>query len=324
MAKDSAQRERTGVIRIELRPYRKWQKACHLTNGVVELVVLLDAGPRVLHFGLCGGENQFHEFADQDGLRGGNEFRLYGGHRLWVWPETERTYYPDNSEVQIESDARGARFIAPPEFHSPGASLRKSMRLELDETGSRVRVTHSILNTGSVAAEFAPWAPTVLRPGGRAILPLPARHAMDKEHFQSVAPMTLWAFTDFTDSRWIIGREFLQLVQQSKPQGLFSEQMSGLFVKDGWGAYVRSDIAFVKRARPVLGARYPDFGCNFEIFTNPEFLELETLGPVATLAPGKAVEHAESWWLYEGNFDLTGEDEIRQSILPLIAKTEMP
>jgi len=312
------------VIRVVTRPYLGWEQCCYLTNGVVELVVLADAGPRVLHFSLSGRENQFHEFPEQAGLRGGTDFRLYGGHRLWIWPETERTYYPDTATVQIETDSRGASFLAPVEIHGPGACLRKSVRLELAESKPCVRVTHCIRNTGTGPTQLAPWTPTIMRPGGRAILPLPPRHAMDKDHFQSVSPLTLWSFTDFTDSRWSLGQEFLQLAQESEPAGRFPEQMSGLFVKEGWGTYLRSGTLFVKRARPVAGATYPDFGCNFEVFTSPEFLELETLGPVVSLAPGEAVEHTESWWLFENVPAISAEDDIQKILIPLVASTELP
>jgi hypothetical protein len=45
---------------------------------------------------------------------------------------------------------------------------------------------------------------------------------------------------------------------------------------------------------------YPDFGSQAEIFTDHRFLELETLGPLASLAPGAAVEHVEEGQLFEG------------------------
>ena len=75
--------------------YRGWENAYRISNGTVELVVLADVGPRVISYSFVGGENIFHEVAEQAGLRGGKDFRLYGGHRLWVWPEVERTYFPD-------------------------------------------------------------------------------------------------------------------------------------------------------------------------------------------------------------------------------------
>jgi len=309
------------VIRVEKTEYRGWRNAYLLTNDAIELVVLADVGPRLVRYALQGGANQFHEFADQAGLSGGAEFRLYGGHRLWAWPEVERTYFPDNHPVEVVVAPAGAAFTAPVELAPPGTALQKKISIELSETGTHVKLVHSIANLAAAATELAPWTPTLLRPGGRAILPFPLRAAMDKDHFQSVSPLTLWSFTDFTDSRWALGQDFLQLIQQEKPSGRFPEQMSGLFNAAEWGFYVHSGSAFLKRASVVPQAKYPDFGCNFELFTNPEFLELETLGPVVTLQPGEATYHTEHWWLFDGLPPITCEDSIRLAILPLVLQT---
>jgi hypothetical protein len=309
------------VIRIEKREYRGWPNSYFLSNDCVELVILADVGPRVIRYAFTRGENQFHEFRNQGGSSGGDEFRLYGGHRLWAWPEVERTYFPDNRSVDVSITTRGATFTAAVEADTPGTSLQKSIALELSEQGSHVRLVHSITNHSSVPTQLAPWTPTVMRAGGRGILPFPPRAAMDKDHFQSVATLALWPFTDFTDSRWILGQEFLQLIQQGKPSGRFPEQMSGLFNPAGWGAYVRSGCVFMKRAKIIPEAQYPDFGCNFELFTNSEFLELETLGPLVTLQSGETVRHAEDWWLFGGIGGLSDEHSIRTHLLPLVAQT---
>ena len=309
------------MIRIERQNYRGWPNSYFLSNGTVELVVLADVGPRIIRFALSGGENQFHEFENQAGLRGGNGFRLYGGHRLWVWPEVERTYFPDNSPVDVTITAASATFTAAAEAEAPGTCLQKSISIELSEQGSVVHLNHSITNRSAEPTELAPWTPTVMRPSGRGILPFPPRAAMDKDHFQSISPLTLWSFTDFSDSRWRVGQNFLQLIQQEKPVGRFPEQMSGLFNPAGWGAYVRSGYLFLKRAAPVPQARYPDFGCNFELFTNSEFLELESLGPLVTLQPGETVTYAEDWWLFSGIGAISDDDSIRAQVMPLVAKT---
>ena len=101
------------MIRIEKRNYRGWPNPYFFANGSVELVVLADVGPRVVRYAFTGGENQFHEFENQSGLCVGDEFRLYGGHRLWVWPEVERTYFPDNRSVEVKITAADATFTAP-------------------------------------------------------------------------------------------------------------------------------------------------------------------------------------------------------------------
>jgi hypothetical protein len=139
---------------------------------------------------------------------------------------------------------------------------------------------------------------------------------MDTEHFQSVGPLTLWSFTDLADPRWILGTDFIQLRQDQNPKGRFPEQMTGIFDPAGWGAYYSSRTLFVKRAAPIAGAAYPDFGCNFEIFTNPEFLELESLAPKVELQPGECTSHTEIWSLFP---DVPpGEDDawIRSAVAP--------
>lgn len=312
------------MIRVEKRDYRGWTNSYFLSNGSVELVVLADVGPRVIRYALAGGENQLHEFDNQAGLRGGHDFRLYGGHRLWVWPEIERTYFPDNRSVKVKTSSTSATFTAPVEAESPGTALQKSICIELSEQGTRAHLVHSISNCSLTPTQLALWTPTVMKPGGRGILPFLPRAAMDKDHYQSVSPLTLWSFTDFTDSRWRFGQEFLQLIQQEKPTGQFPEQMSGLFNPAGWGVYVHSGSMFLKRAAVVPHAQYPDFGCNFELFTNAEFLELESLGPVITLQPGQSVAHTEDWWLFDGVGPISDDESIRAQVLPLVEQTAPP
>jgi hypothetical protein len=118
----------------------------------------------------------------------------------------------------------------------------------------------------------------MMKAGGRAILPLPPRAAMDKDHFQSVGPLTLWSFTDFADSRWVLGTDYVQLQQQTNPTGRFPEQMTGVYNPAVWVAYFLNGTIFLKCAPVAHVDVYPDFGCNFEVFTNPDFLELESLG----------------------------------------------
>jgi hypothetical protein len=264
--------------------------------------------------------NILHEVAGQEGLAGGDEFRLYGGHRLWVWPEVARTYFPDNRPVRVTQDGNRARFTAGLEDTAPGTRLQKEIEITLNDTETGVTLHHCITNHDTQPADLAVWCPTMLRAGGRAILPLPPRVAMDTEHFQSVGPLTLWSFTDLADPRWIFGTEFLQLRQEPKVRGRFPEQMTGIYNSAGWGAYYCRGTLFVKQAELIKGGTYPDFGCNFELFTNPDFLELETLAPRVLLAPGESASHTEVWSLYR---DVpAGEDDawIRSNVQPLATR----
>ncbi|MBZ5679264.1 MAG: hypothetical protein LAO24_04055 [Acidobacteriia bacterium] len=307
---------------IECIRYRGWNNCCKLSNGTVELVVLADVGPRVIFYGFQGGENQFHEVEEDAGQTGTTKFRLYGGHRLWVSPEVDRTYFPDNSPVAVSELGKTVRFTAPREDAPPGTGLQKEFEIELAPSGSAVRVTHRITNHGTQPSVLAPWSPTMMREGGRGILPLPPRHTMDKDHYQPVGVFGVWSFTDFADPRWHLGTDFIQLSQSASPTGRFREQMGGIFNPAGWGAYVRQGVLFIKRAQVVAGASYPDFGCNFELFTNPEFLELETLGPMVELKPGETVQHVERWSLFANVPDRQDEEWVRNTVVPYIAKSD--
>jgi hypothetical protein len=97
------------------------------------------------------------------------------------------------------------------------------------------------------------------------------------------------------DPRWRFGTEYIQLLQHVNSEYRFPEQMTGIFNSAGWGAYFSSGTLFLKRAPVFPGVNYPDSGCNFEIFTNQDFLELETLGPKVVLRPGEHTTHSETW-----------------------------
>jgi hypothetical protein len=75
----------------------------------------------------------------------------------------------------------------------------------------------------------------------------------------------------------------------------------------------------VKRTKADPSKTYPDFGCSFETFTNAEFLEIETLGPMTELRPGQTVEHAERWTLFRDVKPAALTDEgLDDVVVPLI------
>jgi len=306
---------------LERFSYRGWNNAYKLSNGVVDLVITADVGPRIIFYGFRNGENLLHEVAQDAGKTGGSEFRLYGGHRLWVSPEVERTYYPDNTPVAVAQRGQATRFTAQREELPPGTNLAKELEVELAAAGTEVRITHRIRNDDTRSTTLAPWSPTMMGAGGRVILPLPPRIAMDQDHLLPVGVFGIWSFTDFADPRWVFGTAYLQLRQLADPRGRFQEQMGGIYNPAGWGAYFRRGSLFVKRAAVIAGARYPDFGCNFEVFTNPDFIELETLGPLCELRPGEVVEHEEHWWLFADVPEGENDAWIDSAVVPQVEQT---
>jgi hypothetical protein len=267
-----------------------WPNCLRLANDEIELVTTTDVGPRVIRLAFIGGRNLFKTFDETLGLSGGSEWRIYGGHRLWHAPEVyPRTYAPDNGPVGHEWDGETLTLHAL-ELEN---GLEKAMALTLDPSAPRVMVRHRITNHGPWAVELAPWSVSVMAQGGRAIFP----HEDYQPHPQSlkpVRPVVLWSYTDMSDPRWCWGRRYIQLSQDPTAP---SAQKAGLLNTHGWAAYVLAGDALITRFPYVAGARYPDYGCNVETFTNSDMLEIETLGPVSWIEPGGHIDHEEIWQL---------------------------
>ncbi len=280
---------------MEKIAYGGWPNCYRLANDTLELVATTDVGPRLIRCAFTGGDNLFYEAAGQLGLTGGEAWRLYGGHRLWHAPEEPpRTYYPDTQPVRIQEFGGFVRLTQPVETTT---GIQKEMDLLLAPTGARLTLVHRLTNRSLWPVTLAPWALTVMAPGGQALVPLPPPGV----HGEVLLPdrsLVLWPYSDLTDSRWRWGADYIGLRQEP---GRPEPQKAGLGGPlPGWLAYERQGQLFVKQSPVQPAATYPDRGCAIELFTDGEMLELETLGPLTTLPPGGSVEHVERWYLFTG------------------------
>ncbi len=304
----------TSRIRCEEIEYGGWARCLRLANDVAELVVTLEVGPRVLRLAFRDGDNLFKEFADHAGQTGGDEWKSYGGHRLWHAPEVvPRTYFPDNRPVAHDFDGASLVLTPPPEEAN---GLQLSMAITLDPIDALVTVYHRIENVGPWDVELAPWCLSVMDAGGRAILPQ-EEFIPHPDCLVPARPLVLWHFARMDDPRFVWGDRYVQMRQDDAHP---SKQKIGARNSLGWAAYVRGDEVFVKRFAHDAAATYPDFGCNCELYTEPGFLEVETLGPLIRLAPGAGVTHAERWGLFRAAVGET-EESIATHLLPLVERT---
>jgi hypothetical protein len=317
-----------GPVTIRPVEYGGWKNNLRIANADAELIVTLDVGPRVMSYKLTGGANVLKEFAPQLGKSGEPDWQIRGGHRLWTAPEDlTRTYAPDNGPVKYTvipgspaSVPLTVRFTQPPDAFG----IQKEIDISLAARGGEVTLLHRLINIGKEAADLAPWALTVVAPGGMEIIPLPpkARHPGSAKNAKSpldFAPslaLTLWPYTDFKDPRYGWGSKYLTLKQANGA----GPTKIGLAHKQHWVGYLNGGYLFVKRFGYQNGKIYPDNGSNFETFTSGDMLEMETLGPMVALPPGGAAEHAEIWELFGKVPDCPNEQAIDQFVLPLATK----
>lgn len=300
---------------IEEYSFRGWENCIYVTNDEIELIATTDVGPRIVRFGFIGGQNLFREFTDQQGKTGGDEWRIYGGHRFWHGPEASpRCYYPDNSSVKYKIEGETVKLTQEVEKTT---GMQKEIEITLNPDENQVYVLHRITNRTLWDIELAPWALTVMNLGGRAIVPHEPFQSWE-ERLTPVRPLVLWAYTDMKDSRWIWGTKYIQLKQNPEAK---TRQKLGILNTLGWAAYYLNGELFIKRYKYEPKARYTDFGVNTEIYTDPDILEVETLGELKKIPPGESVEHVESWLLFKAKID-EDEESIDKNILPLVRRTD--
>lgn len=289
-------------MNVEIQQAFGDQRVAVLRTAHASLMVTLDAGPRILHYGLHDSlsdeHNVFHVFPEDMAAGQPDQWLSRGGHRLWLAPENADTYYPDNDPVQMEQTAVNRVVLTPPSE----PRLQKQIEIEMSADASRVRLTHRIIALADLQQPVAAWALTVMKPGGSAEVPLPpsAPHPTDAapglptpDSYLPDRHLALWSYTDLNDERFSWPGD--RLVIRQLP-GTRSAKI-GLLHELGPVSYTVNGMRFTKTVAYSPGANYPDRNCNLEIYTNGEMLELETLSPLSMLRSGESITHEETWTL---------------------------
>ncbi|MBN1264159.1 MAG: hypothetical protein JXA25_01610 [Anaerolineales bacterium] len=218
-------------------------------------------------------------------------YPLIGGHRLWASPEEPGWSYGDESGVPLEIEERHnhVRLI---QLHPEAAGLRREMTLTLDELLPHLTIKHCLTNDGDFPVFAAPWALTILPPGGLVLLPFPR-----SENDSNLLPdrnLVFWPYTtpENLNMVYLPNAILLPTSGRKEPAKL------GTLLKAGWCGYFNDGLFFKKRIqKPQPFNNYPDFGSSCEVYLAPDFFELETLGALAEIPPGESAVHTETWEL---------------------------
>ena len=296
-------------VTIKKVEYKGWKNCLEISNGIVDLIATTDVGPRIIKFGFTGKENEFCEFPEHSGKTGGEEFRIYGGHRLWHSPEHPvRTYSPDNSKVEWRKKKYGVVLTQSVE---PTTHIKKEIEISLTPDFAKVSILHRLTNEGPWEVVLAAWSISMMATGGTEIIPLNTRET----GLLPNGAISLWPYTKLNDKRINWRENYVTLTQDKKAATAFK---IGLSNEAGWAAYANNGHLFVKQYEHEGGMEYPDNNSSYETYTNNTFLEMETLSPLVLLGSGETAEHIETWSLYDNVEKPKNEKDIDSKIEPLI------
>lgn len=281
-----------------------------MENEFIRLEYLLSA-PRIVRLNFQGRDNLFVDLGNEKASTQFGDFLLRGGHRLWHSPEAmPRTYMPDVPGVTVAEIPGGVRIDQPAE---PWTHIAKSIEIRLVPGRPQVIIQHELKNEGAWTVELSPWALSMLRLGGVAILPQPVGNT-DTAGLLANRQVSIWPYTKLDDPRLVLRDDCILINGDTTASADSTPIKLGYFNPHGWMAYWIDGVLFVKRFDPITGLNHPDGGCNTESYCNHKFLELETLGPLEKLQPESTISHTETWELYSS---------LEQPFLPDAIKREI-
>lgn len=256
-----------------------------IDNGILEIGIPLEFGLRIGHFSFCGEENVFFEQPkDMQDYTTEAGWKIRGGHRLWLAPEHDNDYYPDNDPItyRIEKDT-----VILTQKADPLWKVIKEICLSFDK--DRVHVLHRITNIGQEPLTCALWAISSVAYGGTQTINFERRDdGMDPWH-----RICMWDYTNLGDPRVTYTRD--QIVIRHLP--IDDRYKIGVGHPYGPVYYENSNTVFVKHFSVLPGEVYPDANVSYETFCSRHMMELESLSTLETVLPGQSKEHRETWEL---------------------------
>ncbi|TDT71385.1 hypothetical protein EV215_0758 [Hypnocyclicus thermotrophus] len=274
--------------------YKNFGNCLKINNDFIELIVSLDFGPRILSYKLLNFDNIFYEDIDREltfsfdnfskfNLNKNEKWTLYGGHRLWIAPESSpHTYYPDNIKISYEVKDNIFSFIEPIENY---LNIQKIIEIEIID--SKVNLNHKIYNYNAFEIKLTPWTISAMKGGGMSLVPLPKKNTTPLEN----TLIKFWPYNDFNDERFKFVNDFAILEQNHKINSAFKYSINN---ESGQAFYFIDNFVFLKQCNPSKD----NLITNYESYTNKDFLEMEFIGKTEYIPSDSYILFKETWNLF--------------------------
>ena len=287
------------MIKTNISQFYNYGRVMHITDGVCEVKVTLDIGPRVVYCGLCGKQNVFfcdlerktnNKKPEMEKYYGKDRYwYLYGGYRLWMSPEASpQTYYPDNEEVEYVIKGDTVTFIPPLQTEN---QLQTLFSLTLQGNG-KITVSNRMINFSSRKKEGSAWALCAMAKNTHTF-------ALQNDEDTGLLPnrtLVLWPYTNINDERLTVTDGLIDIKQSPDAEaplkiGFNNEKGAAVtLMEDG--------TVFIQRFKTNHKTeKYPDGGCSCEIYSCADFTESEALSPLQTVLPGHSLDFSLEWEL---------------------------
>jgi len=293
--------------------YGGWRDCLVMRGGDCKAIIVPAIGGRVLSYSI-NGENIIFDNPASNGRTLLNSSNFWaGGYQLdvgpelrgvpshtWLWQGPWSWRVPGQFTAQVFSE---------PEL-TVGVQLEKEFVIDPD-TGE-LGLTQRMRNIVSNDVSFCLWDRTLAKGGGFAMFSLSS-----KSRFKAgwsmrqgkSAPGYRYEGDKPSDARVRIIDGVL--VAQAKDLPGARELKVGADGEDGWIAYAREKVLFVKYFPVFAKANYSDGGNTVEFYCSERVAELEPISPEVTLKPGATYSFPEKWIFIELDKEVTSYEQAR-------------
>lgn len=291
------------AVEVKEIDYENYGRCVQITNGLIDVVVTIECGPRMVRFGYVNEMNILYNDIDRNykcldesmAERYGKDtaFYYYGGHRVWQSPERmPESYYPDNEPVVYAILPEGVTFTPARQKHN---DIQLSFEVMLSEEATDIMVIHSLKNCSKEKQTRSLSAITMVVGGGNEIIPQNQGNGSPCIPNRMIAA---WPYTDLHDNRLTVTNKYITISHEPNRDDPLKIGTNNL---QGWSAYCCNGYTIVKRFVHNMQAMYPDFGCSYETYLCKDYVEVETLSPLYNLEPGEAIRHVENISLFKSD-----------------------
>ncbi|HEX7899511.1 MAG TPA: hypothetical protein VF950_17215 [Planctomycetota bacterium] len=251
------------------------------------------AGGRLIEYSL-GGENILLKDRGFQ-LDIGPEMRKIPAHpAIWTGKYTALPF--GTSSVRLSSEI------------DPALGVRVVKEVGIDPANGALEIVGKMRNEAGREVSYCFWDRTLVEGKGWCLLPtnpkskFPAKWVLGKR-----TPTTPWEYDGQNPSH--PDMKLMDGVLVVKTGG--PEQKVGTDTMDGWIAYARGKLLFVKYFPCYPAGKYTDGGLSLAHYYQPAFSELEPISPEVTLRAGQEYVFPQAWALIPLEKEVTSFEEAR-------------
>lgn len=298
---------------IEVRNYQGWRESIYLnaTEKAVQAVVVPGIGGRLVHFSLNGTNILFENFGSLGKTLFTGSNLWFGGYQCQLGPDSralaeEAEFYSKVNKWQLTGDF--ALKVSGASDSSPGVAIDKEFVLAPD-TGD-LGLIQRLRNTSDTERSFSMQDRTVCKNGGFVIVPL-----KPKSRFKNG-----WSYCYEFESQWVYDGDTPRVAQVQAKNGIMVVEARGPTTRvgadsdEGWIAYVRENVLFIKYFPTYPEGSYPDGGNTVFLSFDQRIMQFGPVSPEFKLAPGGEAIFPEKWVLIELSKEVTTPEQARKLV----------